>query len=124
VSRILITLAAAALVLGLARAAPAAVQESDHARPMQYAEATWASFAAMVDTSSGLPTDQLHDDGTTDVQTSTTNIGAYLWSAAARRLRRTPRGVRDLPGVLAFCVSTARLLVATPAKQTARSEQR
>ena len=50
--RILITLAAAALALGLARAAPAAAQESDHARLMQCAEATWASFAAMVDTSS------------------------------------------------------------------------
>ena len=41
----------------------------------------------MVDTSSGLPTDQLHADGSTDVQTSTTNIGAYMWSAvAAERL--------------------------------------
>jgi hypothetical protein len=50
---------------------------------MRYAEATWASFTAMVDTSSGLPTDQLNANGTTDVQTSTTNIGAYLWSAVA-----------------------------------------
>jgi hypothetical protein len=87
VRRILITLAAAALVLGLARPGRATAQESDHARLMRYAEATWASFAAMVDTSSGLPTDQLNVDGTTDVQTSTTNIGAYLWSAvAAQRL--------------------------------------
>ena len=37
----------------------------------------------MVDTPSGLPTDQLYADGHTDVQTSTTNIGAYLWSAVA-----------------------------------------
>src|SRR6476646_8357448 len=52
-----------------------------------YAAATWRSFVAMVDTPSGLPTDQLHADGTTDVQTSTTNIGAYMWSAvAAERL--------------------------------------
>ena len=64
--RILITMAAAAFVLGFARPAPAA-QESDHARLMRYAEATWASFVAMVDTPSGLPTDQLHADGTTDV---------------------------------------------------------
>ena len=54
---------------------------------MDYAETTWASFTAMVDTASGLPTDQLHADGHTDVQTSTTNIGAYMWSAvAAERL--------------------------------------
>jgi len=84
VKRTLITLAATALVvLGVTRPAPATAQESDDARLMRYAEATWASFAAMVDTSSGLPTDQLYDDGTTDLQTSTTNIGAYLWSAAA-----------------------------------------
>lgn len=58
-----------------------------HAQLMRYARDTWRSFTAMVDTASGLPTDQLHADGTTDVQTSTTNIGAYLWSAvAAQRL--------------------------------------
>jgi Putative glucoamylase/Protein of unknown function (DUF3131) len=48
---------------------------------------TWASLAAMTDPQSGLPADALNADGTTSVQTSTTNIGAYLWSAvAARRL--------------------------------------
>jgi len=53
----------------------------------QYAERTWASFAAMTDPRSGLPADILNSDGTTSVQTSTTNIGAYMWSAvAARRL--------------------------------------
>jgi hypothetical protein len=53
----------------------------------RYAVATWQSFVAMTDPQSGLPTDQLHADGTRDVQTSTTNIGAYMWSAvAAERL--------------------------------------
>src|SRR3954452_3117458 len=53
----------------------------------QYAETTWASFAAMTDEHSGLPADFLNADGTTSVQTSTTNIGAYMWSAvAAERL--------------------------------------
>jgi len=53
----------------------------------QYAERTWASFTAMTDPSSGLPADILNSDGSTSVQTSTTNIGAYMWSAvAARRL--------------------------------------
>lgn len=50
--------------------------------PLQhYAEGTWASFVAMTDEQSGLPADTLKADGTTSVQTSTTNIGAYMWSA-------------------------------------------
>ena len=62
-----------------------------HGRPdgtlHQYAARTWASLAAMTDPSSGLPADSLNSDGSTSVQTSTTNIGAYMWSAvAARRL--------------------------------------
>jgi putative glucoamylase/uncharacterized protein DUF3131 len=52
-----------------------------------YAKRTWASFDAMTDPSSGLPADILNSDGSTSVQTSTTNIGAYMWSAvAAHRL--------------------------------------
>src|SRR3954447_15678529 len=49
----------------------------------QVAQRTWDSMAAMVDTDSGLPADVLNADGTTSVQTSTTNIGAYMWSAVA-----------------------------------------
>jgi hypothetical protein len=53
----------------------------------QYAGTTWASFVAMTDEHSGLPADSLGADGTRSVQTSTTNIGAYMWSAvAAERL--------------------------------------
>jgi hypothetical protein len=48
-----------------------------------YAKRTWASFVAMTDRSSGLPADVLNSDGSTSVQTSTTNIGAYMWSAVA-----------------------------------------
>jgi hypothetical protein len=52
-----------------------------------YARTTWASLAAMTDERSGLPADILRIDGTRSVETSTTNIGAYLWSAvAAQRL--------------------------------------
>jgi hypothetical protein len=52
-----------------------------------YAKHTWASLVAMTDRHSGLPADILNRDGTTSVQTSTTNIGAYMWSAvAAHRL--------------------------------------
>jgi hypothetical protein len=46
----------------------------------QYARATWSSFVAMTDRHSGLPADSLNSDGSTSVQTSTTNIGAYMWS--------------------------------------------
>jgi hypothetical protein len=53
----------------------------------QVAQRTWDSMAAMVDTDSGLPADVLNADGSTSIQTSTTNIGAYMWSAvAAQRL--------------------------------------
>jgi len=54
---------------------------------LRYAGDTWESFVAMTDPGSGLPTDRLHVDGTKAVQTSTTNIGAYMWSAVvAERL--------------------------------------
>ncbi len=46
----------------------------------RYARDTWASLVAMTDPKSGLPADSLASDGTTSVQTSTTNIGAYMWS--------------------------------------------
>src|ERR671910_401757 len=49
----------------------------------EYAATTWASFVAMTDERSGLPADILEADGTRSVQTSTTNIGAYMWSAVA-----------------------------------------
>ena len=58
----------------------AATAASDEAVLRGYAEATWRSFVAMTDESTGLPTDALGVDGTRAVQTSTTNIGAYLWS--------------------------------------------
>jgi hypothetical protein len=52
-----------------------------------YARTTWASFVAMTDPDTGLPADSLSSDGTQSVQTSTTNIGAYMWSTVvAERL--------------------------------------
>jgi hypothetical protein len=77
--RRLVTFVVAAVLLS---ATPAAASPLD-----DYARTTWASLAAMTDPSSGLPADSLSADGTTSVQTSSTNIGAYLWSAvAAERL--------------------------------------
>jgi hypothetical protein len=51
----------------------------------QYAASTWASFAAMTNSRSGLPADSLGIDGTRSVQTSTTNIAAYMWSAVVAK---------------------------------------
>jgi hypothetical protein len=66
-----------AIVVALCAAAPAQAQDADLER---YAAGTWASMVAMTDEESGLPTDLLDADGTRQVQTSITNIGAYLWS--------------------------------------------
>jgi hypothetical protein len=69
-------------VAGTAQAAPASEPSaSDTEQLMRYAEGTWASFDAMTDPQSGLPTDRLSIDGERAVQTSTTNIGSYMWSA-------------------------------------------
>ena len=59
-------------------AQPAAASDRELER---YAQDTWDSFVAMTDEESGLPTDKLEADGTRNVQTSITNIGAYMWSA-------------------------------------------
>lgn len=47
----------------------------------RYAADTWKSFVAMTDAGTGLPADRVGIDGERSVQTSTTNIGAYMWSA-------------------------------------------
>jgi hypothetical protein len=72
----------------------------------RYAVDTWASLAAMTDPRSGLPADSLGDDGSRSVQTSTTNIGAYLWSAvAAQRI-----GIISRPELLQRVSTTLRTL--------------
>jgi hypothetical protein len=82
-------LAIAALVIPtLASAAdPTDLTAVQRATLLGYARTTWASFVAMTDDITGLPADSLDADGTASVQTSTTNIGAYMWSAVvAERL--------------------------------------
>jgi Putative glucoamylase/Protein of unknown function (DUF3131)/RTX calcium-binding nonapeptide repeat (4 copies) len=74
--------ALAAVSLGVA---PTAFAKPGEETLERYAADTWESFAAMVDPGSGLPTDRLSTDGTRAVQTSTTNIGAYLWSTVAAK---------------------------------------
>ncbi len=90
----------------LINAAPASASGGELQR---YARDTWASLDAMTDARSGLPADVLNADGTTSVQTSTTNIGAYMWSAVVAermgfirygelvsRLRRTLRTLEGM----------------------------
>ncbi|HSJ44128.1 MAG TPA: DUF3131 domain-containing protein [Euzebyales bacterium] len=76
------------MMLDVDRPGKGMVEAASENFPLQrYAEGTWASFAAMTDEQSGLPADSLKADGTRSVQTSTTNIGAYMWSAlVAERL--------------------------------------
>jgi hypothetical protein len=72
------------VVLALACGMPSAASaqgNGDGQEVLQgYARNTWASFVAMTDPNTGLPADSLNVDGTQSVQTSTTNIGAYMWS--------------------------------------------
>src|SRR4051794_8918831 len=81
-------LPAAVVSIAAALFAPGAVAKPKaHHNLRDYAHTTWASFVAMTDEHSGLPADSLDSDGTRSVQTSTTNIGAYMWSAVtAERL--------------------------------------
>jgi hypothetical protein len=78
------------IIAALTGAFPATVEaiSGDTRETLQrYARDTWASFVAMTDENTGLSADSLHIDGTRSVQTSITNIGAYLWSTlVAERL--------------------------------------
>src|SRR4026207_1813785 len=105
---------AAALLVVVAIAFPATafaagggLTSAQRATLLGYAKDTWASFVAMTDEDPGLPTDSLKADGTRSIQTSTTNIGAYMWSTvvaerlgiiphaeAVARRRATPRALQ------------------------------
>jgi Putative glucoamylase/RTX calcium-binding nonapeptide repeat (4 copies) len=76
----------AALLIAVLLLAPGAqAANDDRATLKRYAGDTWASFVAMTDPVSGLPADSLRADGDRSVQTSTTNIGAYMWSTLVAR---------------------------------------
>jgi hypothetical protein len=85
----------AALLVALVIAVPATVSAAgggglsaaQRATLLGYANDTWASFVAMTDEDTGLPADSLGSNGSRSIQTSTTNIGAYMWSTVvAERL--------------------------------------
>ncbi|MDQ5833260.1 MAG: DUF3131 domain-containing protein, partial [Actinomycetota bacterium] len=94
------------LLLLLVPAAGASAQDGEGRIQLRdYAETTWQSFVAMTDATSGLPADILESDGAKSVQTSTTNIGAYMWSAvSAKRLGFISR--RELVGRLSRTITT------------------
>jgi hypothetical protein len=84
---IVLALSAAIVPGALAAAGSTDLTTAQRATLLGYARDTWASFVAMTDPDTGLPADSLGADGTTSVQTSTTNIGAYMWSTVvAERL--------------------------------------
>ena len=103
--RILLSVVLAAVLL-LVPAAGAQAGDDHHGGELRdYAKRTWASFVAMTDSGSGLPADILESNGSRSVQTSTTNIGAYMWSAvAAQRLGFISR--RELVARLSRTIST------------------
>jgi Putative glucoamylase/Protein of unknown function (DUF3131) len=79
--------AALAVIVFLVLPASGAMAAGSRDALQRYASDTWASFVAMTDEQSGLPADSLNADGSRSVQTSTTNIGAYMWSTlVAERL--------------------------------------
>jgi hypothetical protein len=94
------------LLLLLVPAVGASAQDGEGRIQLRdYAETTWQSFVAMTDATSGLPADILESDGAKSVQTSTTNIGAYMWSAvSAKRLGFISR--RELVGRLSRTITT------------------
>src|SRR3954465_12262671 len=63
---------------------------SDRRTLLDYARTTYASLVAMTNPATGLPADRMNSAGVQGVETSTTNIGGYMWST----------GVADALGVI------------------------
>jgi Putative glucoamylase/Protein of unknown function (DUF3131) len=83
---VLAAVVAATTAAGLAPAASAA-PDSDRTL-MRYATATWRSFEAMADETTGLPADNIAGnlrEDTRSAYTSPTNVGGYLWSTVVAR---------------------------------------
>jgi hypothetical protein len=80
---------ALAIVLTLSLAAPAAATYGqDHRTLERYARDTWASFVAMANETTGMPTDNIDGDldpASRAAYTSPTNIGMFIWATLAAR---------------------------------------
>ena len=89
-----------ALLLSLALVAPAAATGGERATMERWAADTWASFVAMTNPATGLPSDNIEgnlDPASRSAYTSPTNIGMYIWATlAARDLQLiTPKEARE-----------------------------
>ena len=89
-----------ALVMAFAFAVPTAAATPERETLRRWAADTWASFVAMTNPETGLPTDNIGgdlDQATRAGYTSPTNIGMYIWSTlAARDLQLiTPKEARE-----------------------------
>jgi hypothetical protein len=112
---------AAVLLAVLAIVAPASavgaattdLSAAQRATLLGYARDTWASFVAMTDADTGLPADSLKADGTRSIQTSTTNIGAYMWSTL----------VAEHLGIIGHAEAVARLDVTLHSLETMERHQ-
>jgi hypothetical protein len=109
----LVALAATLAPSAIATAADAQLSAAQRQTLVDYARNTWASFVAMTDPDTGLPADSLAADGTTSVQTSTTNIGAYMWSAI----------VADRLGIIGHAELVARLTKTIDSLETMERDQ-
>ncbi len=82
-----LVIAAAVLPATAFAAGSGGLTPAQRATLLGYASDTWDGFVAMTDEETGLPADSLRADGTRSIQTSTTNVGAYMWSTVvAERL--------------------------------------
>lgn len=84
------------LAMVVAIALPSAAADPDRTTLERYARDTWASFAAMANEETGMPTDNIGGDLDPDSRaeyTSPTNIAMYIWATLAARdmgIIRTP----------------------------------
>jgi hypothetical protein len=108
-----LVLAVAAFPAAAAGAGSGALSAAQRETLLAYASDTWASFVAMTDEDTGLPADSLDADGTQSVQTSTTNIGAYMWSAV----------VAERLGIIGHDEAVARLEVTLSSLETMERHQ-
>jgi hypothetical protein len=108
-----LVLAVAAFPAAAAGAGSGALSAAQRETLLAYASDTWASFVAMTDEDTGLPADSLDADGTQSVQTSTTNIGAYMWSAV----------VAERLGIIGHDEAVARLQVTLSSLETMERHQ-
>jgi hypothetical protein len=104
---------AAAAFPAAAGAASSGLSAAQRETLLGYAEHTWASFVAMTDATTGLPADSLAANGTRSVQTSTTNIGAYMWSTV----------VADRLGIITHADAVARLKITLGSLETMERHQ-